>query len=558
MSILQILQEASALSIEDIKKALKKDAHASVVLRVGAKLEDVVDKDKFLTSIKFHVFNNDEVKKFVASRDNVKDVSLREFSTIRTAKSSELDEKMFDTIVGFTKKLFKEHGTVVKGSMSAELKKLLNGWFNTSGQYYVMPPWAEKELTSIPGIKPAGKIVLYRGVLFGKNSLEERTKYDGTLEIGNGLKFLKSIRSDKKTVDLEWDRPSSWSKDKDVAIRFAKYAPAQSQFSAMSGWLARAGEKREIDGMLGYVISIHADPDDVLIDTEKFNANFHMKHGDEREVILKPGEYQARIVKKYTVAGEVDPTASAPVTHQLDEVFADALALATSLDMGIAGTAAADAPHTSSYYSINTLRNIKDFTVLASKGATTASLHNWQHAIDFYNEKLSTVNVDDLRPDNFLGDDTARKNAKLLLQAIEWFSGKVTHSKFDNSKLSGPRTELTAEEYRTTLKSNQIQSIEPALLIGSHVTGGAVSALSDIAKFLNVPIPSAGIKSAAKQQELISAIIPAFFDKLNLEQTDISSDKRTFINVLKIAYRNAVMINSLLHIKDILSGIDTK
>ena len=65
MSLLQQLQEASSLSVADLKKAVQKDPRAAPVLKADLKLDDIADKEAFLASVKFHILNNDKVREFV-------------------------------------------------------------------------------------------------------------------------------------------------------------------------------------------------------------------------------------------------------------------------------------------------------------------------------------------------------------------------------------------------------------------------------------------------------------------------------------------------------------
>lgn len=565
MSLIQLLQEASSLPLDDLKKAVKKDATAAPVLKAGAKLEDIPDVEKFLATVKFHILNNEQVRKFVASRSNVKEVHKMHFDDLRKLRASDFDQDKLDYLTDFVKSLFKEHGTVVKGGMSTELKRKLNDWFNNSGTYYTLPTWAERELDSIPGIKPAGRIILYRGVLFSEDSLKERKKYDGTLEAGNGLKFLRSIRQDKRTVDLDWDRPSSWTKSKEVADRFARYAPSSSQFGAMMGWFEREKQERFIDGALGYVIAIYANPEDVLIDTEKFNANFHMKHGDEREVVLKPGTYTVRIVKKYTVKGEVDPEAaaeSAPTTV-LDSIEkVKSLADRFTLDKDLTDAVNSIGNGWRVNDSANMLKDVKLFSTLATKGATTIALSKWEQLMDFYNKELVEVNVDDLRADNFLGDEETAKKAQALKDLISWFKSKVRHSQFKDgrSNSTGPKHELSATEYRKTIKADDISSLEPALLVGTRVTDyRAGNAIADFARHLGVSIPASAKPhqfGKDKQQAMLNDILQAFFQKLNLDASeDLAENKRNFINIMKIAYRNQHMIHDMSNAQKLIQKV---
>lgn len=143
-------------------------------------------------------------------------------------------------------------------------------------------------------LKPTQPVTLYRGLLFRLGS-------------DNTANFLRSIRKGTGTVNLVWDRLSSWTTSKEIANRFATCRSASSNFDAMMGWMSKVKDERVIDGDLGFVISTLARPEDILVDMRMVNVA--SQHGHEGEVVLKPGRKIARIVKKYNIKGEVDPKA---------------------------------------------------------------------------------------------------------------------------------------------------------------------------------------------------------------------------------------------------------
>ena len=296
--LLKLLQEASTLGINSLKKEMLKDKRISAIFKKNLSLDDIEDKEAFLATLKYWVLNNDSVKNFVASRQNVKDVDLGTFAGYRKMRGKDLTQDNLKWLSEFIQDIFKEYSSVEKGVMSPGLKKELRDWFNASGRYYNLPSWAQRELMSIPSIRPKKRIIVYRGLLFSEGSLEERKLYDGTLEVGNGLEFLRSIKKGTREVDLKWDRPSSWSHGKAVAERFAQFGPASSNFAATFQWLDRAMSKKHIDGALGFVIATFARPEDILIDTDLMRSQLETTHGSEGEVILKAGTYSSRIVKK--------------------------------------------------------------------------------------------------------------------------------------------------------------------------------------------------------------------------------------------------------------------
>lgn len=560
MSLLQLLQEASSLPVADLKKAVQKDKRAAPVLKPGIKLEDIPDKDAFLASVKFHIFNNDKVRDFVKQRHNIKDVDKAEFDNLRKLRASELDEVKFSWLVDFVRAIFKEHSAVERGSLSRELKSELNDWFNNSGRYYNLRPWAIKELDSVPGLKPTKRTLVYRGLLFTESDLSERNSYDGTLEVGNGLTFLRSIRKGERTVDLVWDRPSSWTKGLEVAKRFAQYGPASSNFSATLQWLDRSMKKKHIDGAIGFVISTFVEPENVLLDTDRFNAAFHMQHGSEGEVILKPGTYVCRIVKKFTVdEGEVavDAEAKTVDTSYLDEAMAKLKELDAELSMpeGLEdignGWGYGDVEHLT--------KDLSFFKRLILNSTTTQAHHAHDKFTDFFKTTLQGIDQKLLSAETHATNATMGRKVKHLRHLIERLSSKVGHPKFkkDPKEIGikkGPRHELSAEEYRTTLNAPDLMSVEKPLLTTGRVSDRQGSrVLLALAKAAGVSLPSSAqphMFGAPKQAKMVDDIIDGLFKKLDIEKhEDRAENVKLLLTLLKKAYRNYKMLNDVADLK---------
>jgi len=323
MKFIQMLQEASNAELETVKAALKKDPNTKVLFQSVSTLDSVKDKGAFLATVKYHLLNNKNVIDFARSRSvnkdapnnqhsgAVKNISSYHLFKLRKLRAETLSPAEFSELKYFVKDLFAEHTVVQKGTISAKTRKELSDWVNGNGRNFNLSRAAIAELTSLPNIKPTEKIALYRGVLFKTYDLEKKRDYSDwnseKMVDGNGLAFIKQIRQGTKILDLDWDNPSSWSTAPQIAERFAKYGPADSSFGATMQWLQRGADKREIDGELGFVFMIQADPKDIILDVDMVSDVLQMNHGSEGEVILKPGKYFAKIVKRYTVRGEVPP-----------------------------------------------------------------------------------------------------------------------------------------------------------------------------------------------------------------------------------------------------------
>lgn len=543
--LLKLLQEASTLRIEDVKKAIKKDSRVSAILgKEAPRLDSIGDKDAFLSTIKYLLLNNSNVLEFVKRRDNVAKFSKKfDFDPLRKARSKDLTQELLDDLHAFVKALFSEHASVDRGSMSSALRKELSDWVNHSGRYYNLPLWAMNELKTIDAVKPSKKVVLYRGLLFKDYDLSETKSYNGTLEEGNGLKFLKSIRAGKRTVDLEWDRPSSWSTSKATAEQFAKYGPASSSFSATLQWLERG--VKAIDGAMGFVIAVHADPSDVLIDMSK--ANIRSGYANESEMILAPGSYLARIVKKFTVDGEVDlsaeTTADASTVTELYNSVKQKLD-----DLNAVEAVSLDKTVWSSYNSLtDILANRQQLMTVVRDSTTTSLMHDLNNALKILSE-IAKIDDKMLRADNYVDQPQARRMAKALsslkngyaLRKYKRASNKSAH-------------ELSAEEIRRTLIVYPASQLEQLLVANRSLTSStghdAFRALRALAKMADADFPETFIKMGiVKQTQIANMILNSAAKNLGIGKESESDTSKLMIDIIKRLSRN-------LEIMALLSGI---
>jgi hypothetical protein len=117
------------------------------------------------------------------------------------------------------------------------------------------------------------------------------------------------IRDKINVGDLDFETsletPSSWSTSINTAERFARFSSASSQYGAMMSWFQRG--KKAIDGELGVIIKATIQPQDILVDLDRVQFSGHMIHGNESEMIVKPGaNVQVEIVQAWTPEGEID------------------------------------------------------------------------------------------------------------------------------------------------------------------------------------------------------------------------------------------------------------
>lgn len=208
-----------------------------------------------------------------------------------------------------------------KGRLSALTKKELRNWVNGNmpGRHRLSSDTIN-ELNHTNGIRPTHEVVLYRGMLFNSYHLsDERSE--------NAMEILRAIKKGHRDFYLTSTRPSSWTKDEEVGLRFAKYKAAVSNFAATISFLSRDGA---IDGELGVLLKFVAEPEDVLVDLNMIGVDSN--HGNEDEYIIKAGKHKVHILRVFNKNGEIDiaTTQGVSSTGRLTQRVRDAV---SSLDL---------------------------------------------------------------------------------------------------------------------------------------------------------------------------------------------------------------------------------
>ena len=189
-----------------------------------------------------------------------------------------------------------------RGSISAEAKKAIQEWIN-SNTGAELPSWIEDELLTIPEIRPDTPILLYRGLLFSKSVMEPT--FNPYRPWRAPKNYIAAIMVGKRAVKINSPVASSWSTSRATAERFATSKAATSQYSAMTNWLNSAKTKSAIQGEMGLLLSVIAQPEDIICDMNRLDIGLNANHGNESEVILRGGERLARMTCIWTPNGEV-------------------------------------------------------------------------------------------------------------------------------------------------------------------------------------------------------------------------------------------------------------
>lgn len=558
MNLLNTLQEASGHPIDDLKKILMKDKRTKPLFQKHLDLDDIENKVEFLNTAKFFMLNNRNVLQFVEDRDYVKALSKSTLKRLRELKPTELTQKNIDDLLEFTSDLFREFGYVERSGISGATRKELVDWKNANGRYFDLTRATQRELMSIPGLRPTRPTLLYRGLLFNSHDLKERKRYDGQLEVGKGLQFLRSIREGSRIVDLDWDRASSWSTSKEVAMQFAKFGSAKSNFGATMQWLERAKNNKAIDGDLGFIISTLAKPDDILIDIERLVTAAHMKHGSEAEMILKPGKYTCRVYTKYTPAGEVDPSAGTEIDESIEKAVQGTREFARTWEVK-----SPEGVQSSEWRTIDAERALGQgdtdtFKKLASRGTKDEVLRSYGELKKFYDEYIRDLKTESLQ--SLLADVRVGKVIQWIIDLQKMMNGQDRHPAFKSPQNSRGLTtvkEMSPEQYRQASYT----------IMADRVKDGTSGRYTDssIGRFMNTLAKGFGKKDAVDsdihrrsrkdQEEQLNQILDGFFSTIDKERpADFEEASMALRNALAGAERNSRLLNTLLNERDTLSA----
>jgi hypothetical protein len=343
--------------------------------------------------------------------------------------------------------------------------------------------------------------------------------------------------------------------------------PSSSSFGATLKWFDKAMNASAIDGALGYVISTFANPEDVLVDAVRISAAIPNQHGDEAEVILKPGTYLARVVKKFTRVGEVNP--EEPEEEKKDGPAITALA--TVQELAKVTTPPEEVSlldkigYVPSYDAIGIMRDMPEFKQFLLNSTTTKVIHAFDTLLEFYNKELKAITDEHLSPEQFARDSNLSYRMSKLKAFIKYFNVKEVHSKFlspTNKKSAGPRHELTAEEYRNTINASDLKYLEKDLLISGKLTNAdSGKSFDKLAKYLKYNLPSTKfwMMGAVKQQPVIKEVIDKFFKEIGLDKKENQSENaRLMISLIRKAHRNAYMLEQLKDIHAKLGKLNEK
>jgi len=535
MQLIHQLNEASGLHLDSLKKAMMKDVRTKQLFTRDLDISEISNVPEFVNSVKFFLLNNRNVLEFVKQRSDVKSLSDRALKRLREIRPKDFTQKDLEAYQEFATDLFREFGHVERVGLSAETRRELVDWANGNGRYFNLSRGAQRELASVPGLKPEREVVLYRGLLFSSHDLKERKTYDGSLEVGAGLKFLRSIREGTRVVDLSWDRPSSWSTSKQTAMQFARFKSASSNFGATMQWLQREGH---IDGDLGFIVSVRAKPEDVLIDMGRLVTKAHLQHGDEGEIILKPGSYTCRVFTKLTKQGEVDPVARGAGT-QIAEMIG---AIRKFSETWTAPDIENSSTKGWGYHDLDRLlRNgsEEELVELTRTDTRNQALSSLETLISFYKDVVASVDQEELH------QNLAGKNGKIIQWAIDLQKQMTEKRKAPGLEKAERLVDLTLEQIRSSFSSYYSKAIGEIYSGRRFTDRTCATLLEGLARVFGVSA-QAELHRAGKdvQQNVAAEIATAAAKAMKVAEPASNEDRASVIkNLIVGAARNGSVLN---------------
>lgn len=296
MQFLQQLDEAAAIPLDQLKDAIKKDPRVKALLKRDFDPSSV-DPVVFTRTLKFLVLNNPHVMEYVKQRGSGSHMSPFWFNAARKIDPKVANASTVKEFADVVVALLKDADASRKSKLSKSTVNELSEVTDPAVARGRLSNHAVRELMTMDGIRPDTPVRLYRGLQFYASNFVENPQSDGSMSIGVGINFLRSVRDGKRIVDLKWDRESYWTRSLDDAINYAHHG-------RKGDWR----KEKQLTGVMGFVVSTLAQPDDILIDFQ--TAESLGIHGPTNTVILAEGTYTSRLVKKFTPKGEVDVLAS--------------------------------------------------------------------------------------------------------------------------------------------------------------------------------------------------------------------------------------------------------
>lgn len=316
MKLLLQLQEAADIPLDQLKDVLKKDKRLKGLFSRDPKISDIKNPKEFLETLKFYVLNNRHLLQLMNDREGISgNLPYKQYMTsLRKLTVDQLDNVMLTMLRNTVKGILDEVKDIESAKIDEYILKELRRISHEGGVRHMYPQSLTK-LQSIKWARPTKPVFLYLGLHLSSNYMEANDF---------ALTLLRSVREGTRTIDLNLENASAWRRTKLDAVRDALDAERWDGVDEGAD-LSKVAIKRLRKDDVGLVLSARILPEQVVIDTAALT-----EHGLDPAVIVKGGKILARVLHKFTAAGEVDPsvqdTGSVDHLPELVSFFADIFA----------------------------------------------------------------------------------------------------------------------------------------------------------------------------------------------------------------------------------------
>jgi hypothetical protein len=547
MSLISQINEAAGVPLADLKAAVKKDKRVSKIFTKDLQLDQIDNVKEFIQTLRFYILNNRNVIEFVKSRNGASSrVNNWSLKALRQIRPEGLNQDSLEELQKEVADLFKDITSTGNATYSNGTAESLWGWLQRmKGFRGALNYHAVRELKTLPAIRPEKPIVVYRGLLFNEQSLKERDDYNGGMAVGDGLKFLRAQREGKRVVDLTYEEPTAWFRNKEQALD-----------EAHNGDEAWRSERKAIKGELAFVVSMIVDPKHIIVDTSMMPKVTH----DKPTVVVDAGKYTVRIVHKFTPTGEVDPVEVASDSSEGASVLENLQTFAHVFKLPYVDPVFEDL--TRGGWDAD---RVASFIQLAKPDTKVRINKAMQNLIDYYNEYLKNI------PKNELNDLSGHKQlgvaAQVAKEIDDIMSEKTAHPTERDTRYSGfrqlhkPRHELTADEMWEGHKSSSLRGSIPTLKMSATTPRfrdwSTWSPIISLMHMSGVPVTKDLHQKGAKvQREEVLKTIDAFFHTIGEAKPEGQENAVNRMHeVILTAERNASILSKLWAVRHLLDKL---
>jgi hypothetical protein len=559
---IQYLEEASNIPLDQLKDRMKKDPRVKMIFQRTLNLDEIKDKDEFIRTLRYYLFSNENVRRYVEKRGSAANLSGYGWKNInkRLQKGSLGQQYQLDALLSIVKDLFSDASMVQKKNLSKRAHDDLHSWLSRqsigwpTGNLSVHTAY---ELASLE-LKPTKPTTLYKAFMFDELDFRQISSWSGD---GQGLNFLKSIRQGKRIADLDFNAHSVWSTNKKHAMRDAIFG--QHTWSELNDNTPR--KIANLRGVLSFVVSIRATPDNVLVDFSQTHPYWGWPNSNSvhaAQMIIRPGKYACRVTNKFTKEGEVDLDAGAKDDAggiDLEQVKEQLSLLGRILKL----------PFPKIYFEgVDRAWNpeeVRQIAVLADTKNQEIILKLMRQVISLYNKHFRDIDVKEISSQASQNPATF----KAIVELQELFKQTVSHKKYANPH---SRTKHGAKEisdvdpddlatinqnYHNSNLKNAVTTIESQKRSTQYQTLSVFSGLAKIADPNYSKPDNLHLRSWKQQKEYIDLALDGFYKIIGKPKpTDPKQQAQDFYEIMEEANVYAQLARFLQDLKTIAQSVN--